>query len=879
MSSRFQAAVLVSAPCYPNAVAWSEENLVAVASGSLVTILNPAKPSGGGSRGVISILPSKPFSVGVVNARGMDFLSGCLLPIHVSRDARPCVRSISWSPAGLASNAGCLLAVCTTGGRVKLYRFPFCDFSAEWIEVMDISEMMYTYLSDINFGESQIISSKSLDVIESRDNADPECPNEPPVSSLKKERKRRRQNETNVAAKKPDNVKENNTWQIIPISVSEGKSLKMKECDVQLITAQQYASRNAMLTPLVVAWSPILRTSGCWVSIPHNSSSCCSILANGLKCGIISFWRIDSPECYSIINPKTPCKALNVGLLKAHDACITTICWALHGSEISEPQLLLATGSSNGRVKIWHVNIKQLLKSSETVHASFSLLREVITIDSAPVSVLSLTVPRQTPPNLLLAIGKGSGSFEVWTMNMPSHEFEIIGCYNAHDHIVTGLAWAFDGRCLYSCSQDNSIKAWILVGEALREIHIPSNTPGLKSYPDDSYVYDSCFGLAVSHGNLAIAVARRFDSDLLNPMYQERTQKAAVEFLWIGGQQLDTSSNLCSDIDFGSFPGFPEAELSWWENNILWSLSECENLSQLLNVWDIVAALLSFKQSIPNYVEHVLLKWLTSFFGSNVGICMTFLSKASKILPSLSSRRLHVINVITRHVVLKNDELNDSRKQQDLGRSNSAIEEQANAWKELQLCCENELRKRLVGLSFSAILSILSDVPTDLCDVGCGCPDESPQLEQWISLHEKIVEDDLKFLAEEVDEVKKREENFEYEEHCSFCSAIVSFESPEYAICSGVNSGNGVDQTHKLHRCSVSMQLCPTKYSWFCMCCQRRASKLAPLTLFMMPGYPSNFKSFFESSAFKKSFSPCCPLCGILLQRLQPEYLLSPSPV
>ncbi|XP_073016525.1 uncharacterized protein [Primulina eburnea] len=589
MSSRFQAAVLVSAPCYSNAVAWSEENLVAVASGSLVTILNPAKPSGAGCRGVISVLPSKPFSIGFINAGGIDFLSGCLLPMHVSRDTRPCVRSISWSPAGLASNAGCLLAVCTTGGRVKLYRFPFCDFSAEWIEV-----------------------------IGSRDNAESECPNEPPVSSLRKERKRRRQNETNVAAKKLDNVKEKNTWEIIPISVSEGTPLKIKECNVQLITAQQYASRNAMLTPLIVAWSPIMRTSEDW---------------------------------------------------------------------------------------------------SEDL---------IITVDSAPVSILSFTAPLQTPLNLFLAIGKGSGSFEVWTMNMTSHEFEIIGCYSAHDHIVTGLAWAFDGLCLYRCSQkalrlkslvavqiirsvhvlqDNSMKAWNLVGKALREINIPSNTPGLNSSPDVPYVYDSCFGQAVSHGSLAIAVARRFDSDLLNPMYQERTQKAAIEFLWIGGQQLDTSSNICFDIDFGSFPGFPE--------------------------------------------------WASEHLGY-CGSPSVFQTVDTKLCRAYSAKMLHLINVIIRHVVLKNDEVSESRKHQDLERFSSAIEEQTNVWKELQLCCENDLRRRLVGLYFSAILDLLSDVPTNFCDVGCWRTDEWPQLEHNISLHEKIVEDDLKFLVAKVGKIKKR---------------------------------------------------------------------------------------------------------------------------
>ncbi|XP_073016919.1 uncharacterized protein [Primulina eburnea] len=319
-------------------------------------------------------------------------------------------------------------------------------------------------------------------------------------------------------------------------------------------------------------------------------------------------------------------------------------------------------------------------------------------------------------------------------MNMTSHEFEIIGCYSAHDHIVTGLAWAFDRLCLYRCNQ------------------VP-------------YVYDSCFGLAVSHGSLAIAVARRFDSDLLNSMYQERTQKAAIEFLWIGGQQLDTSSNICFDIDFGSFPGFPE-----WASE---HLGYCGS---------------------PRVFQTVDTKLCRAYSGEMVDI-------------------LFWIQFWHLHVVLKNYEVSESRKHQDLERFSSAIEEQTNVWKELQLCCENELRRRLVGLYFSAILDLLSDVPTNFCDVSCWRPDELPQLEHYISLHEKIVEDDLKFLAAKVGKIKKRRESFEYEEHCSFCSAITPFESIEYAICSGVKNGNRVDQTHKLHRCSVSMQLCPAKYS------------------------------------------------------------------
>lgn len=39
MESPFQCTTLVSAPCYPNSIVWSDENLIAVASGRHVTIL------------------------------------------------------------------------------------------------------------------------------------------------------------------------------------------------------------------------------------------------------------------------------------------------------------------------------------------------------------------------------------------------------------------------------------------------------------------------------------------------------------------------------------------------------------------------------------------------------------------------------------------------------------------------------------------------------------------------------------------------------------------------------------------------------------------------------------------------------------------------
>ncbi|KAF5207902.1 Transducin/WD40 repeat-like superfamily protein [Thalictrum thalictroides] len=157
MVSPFQTATLVARSSYPNSIAWSDENLVAIASGHLITILNPALLFG--PRGLITIPPIKPFPIGVVSRE--DLATECLLPTFLSRDTRPCARSIAWSPLGLAPNSGCILAVCTTEGRVKLYRQPFIDYCAEWVEVIDITDLLFDHLVRSGFGEADLPFTKA----------------------------------------------------------------------------------------------------------------------------------------------------------------------------------------------------------------------------------------------------------------------------------------------------------------------------------------------------------------------------------------------------------------------------------------------------------------------------------------------------------------------------------------------------------------------------------------------------------------------------------------------------------------------------------------------------------------------------------------------
>ncbi|XP_027100819.2 uncharacterized protein [Coffea arabica] len=868
---RFQAAALVASPSYPNAVAWSEENLIAVASGHLVTILNPATPVA--PRGLITLPAYKPFPIGVIHPQ--DILAPCILPTSLSRDARPCVRSISWSPIGYAPNAGCLLAVCSTDGHVKLYRMPCCEYSAEWIEVADISEMFHSYLASVNFKESDVLSSGIVEEQINDTQMDQSCGDTQQVSILKA---------LTVVENARGNLKNNNVRDIVAVPDSRRKHAKKgpEDCNLSLITAEQFASRNSMLASLVVAWSPdMILTAGVEEASADYVLSNCSVLAVGAKSGRISLWRICQPQRYSSTNSRELTTASLIGLFQAHDSWITALSW-LHISDASNPQLLLATGSSNGCVKVWQAYVNQLLKSSEVSDVLVSLLKEISTIDSSPASVISFTVPIESTGKLFLAIGRGSGSLEVWIGELKSSNFDKACCPDAHEHIVTGLAWAFGTNCLYSCSQDDTVRCWILHDDVLSGVPLPSNTTGVRSQFDVPNVYDSCFGLALSPGNLAMAAVHSFDTDLLDPMYEARTLKGAIEFLWIGGQQLDLTLNTHPDPELEAFTGLPERELMSWKNNVFWSFNQFEHVNKPLVIWDVVAPFLAFRQSIPPYVEHILIRWMRTFFGSEFEVSPSISSKICKLLSNTTSRQLHMLNVISRCVFLKElkaEQINS--KLQDFEGFDGA-EPHQSFWLNLVCNIEKELRERLVCFNFLAILRIVSNSTAEFSKSRCWTAVGLGQMVQWVASNADKLSYHVKVLAEKIGKIDKRLRSlcdYVAEERCSFCSAPVPFESTEVAFCEGERIDDGVGQSHKLRRCAVSMMVCPNTPTWFCICCHRYASSLAHTALFTMPKSPLDSNHVSESLTPEESRKPLCPFCGILLQRPQPDFLLSPSPV
>eukprot|EP01018_Ginkgo_biloba_P013249 Gb_36153 [translate_table: standard] len=247
-----------------------------------------------------------------------------------------------------------------------------------------------------------------------------------------------------------------------------------------VISADQYAARSGMLASLVVSWSPTVKpySEGDGISLGSSYSNS-AILAVGAKSGKVSLWRVVDPQCYTIEHCLAPPEVRFIGLLQAHKSWITAASWATctvntsgkMEADGSSNKLLLATGSSDGRyaygwlwgkycleplyevVRLWSGDPVSLTKSSAESTVPFSLLKEVVSVDSVPVSALSLAVPSQSLDKVLVAIGKGSGLLSVWICYTSGRKCHKAGHFEAHDQLVTSLAWAFDGRCLYSCSQ------------------------------------------------------------------------------------------------------------------------------------------------------------------------------------------------------------------------------------------------------------------------------------------------------------------------------------------------------------------------------------------------------------------------------------------
>ncbi|OEL24082.1 hypothetical protein BAE44_0014900 [Dichanthelium oligosanthes] len=810
MAPHYQAATLIASPSYPNAISWSSDNLVAVASGHIVTILNPAALDG--PRGLVGLSHSDPFPIGVVNRE--DLFDPCLVPTCLARDTEPCARSISWSQQGFAPNSGCLLAVCTVDGHVKLYRSPIWEFCDEWVEVADLSQLLFNYYKTINFGEdngshltSMNTNTEETEVLDStcelQDSLSHSGPgqrkrkpprvdgyiydgNEDDSDALKdadfslkpcSKSKKKPLKKTAKPRHEPVAVNGQGSRENVKASLSSNGGNK----SLPLITAKQFACRDAHLSSLVVAWSPLVSSS--------DKTSCLSrnwcILAVGSKSGNVSFWKLYKPEYYTIDAGMITSDPTLIGVLQAHKSWVSAITWEVSSAGSLKSSLLLATGCSDGSVKVWLADIEGLNKCTNAEEMPFVLVAVVATDLSAPVSSISLVVPARS-------------------------QYEL------------------------------------------------------------SEVSNRCFGLTLAPGEQMIAVVRGLDLNLLDQMYQARTQKAVVEFIWIGGQfvgiPLDRSIDVCNPQS----AILSSSNLLWWGSNILWSLKKYENVERGLVLWDIVAVLQGFKKYAPAFLETLMDIWVSAVFSgdpqcisSNAPSCSRF-----DMLPSVSLRKLHLLNIICRKVMLSNH----AQHGPDAENGNGTT---TDFWNNLLIRSERELRERLVGFTFAAVLKRTAYLLKGSSTENSWFPVGAAQMDSWVSMNDGEAHNQLRHLRCRVKDLGNRIDlacGYSVEETCPYCSAPVHFESADVAICR---------ESHTVPRCRASMLLCSVlEPVWHCTCCGGMVDKLLPESFFAMQASPLDANNQDEGSLdLSGAAAPLCPFCGVLLQRSVPAFLLSTSPV
>ncbi|KFM25203.1 hypothetical protein F751_6158 [Auxenochlorella protothecoides] len=135
---------LFSAPEFASAVAWSEDNVLACAQGSSVSLLHPGALDG--PRAYTSPIQPGEWSLDQGPHAPPGTLAQDLAAIRAQAYASqwpalarsPSVRSVAWSGRGLAPQGGCALCVVTCDHQVKVF-FPPVHHTSEWSDCRDLT--------------------------------------------------------------------------------------------------------------------------------------------------------------------------------------------------------------------------------------------------------------------------------------------------------------------------------------------------------------------------------------------------------------------------------------------------------------------------------------------------------------------------------------------------------------------------------------------------------------------------------------------------------------------------------------------------------------------------------------------------------------------
>ncbi|GAB0134807.1 hypothetical protein EsDP_00003163 [Epichloe bromicola] len=152
--------------------------------------------------------------------------------------------------------------------------------------------------------------------------------------------------------------------------------------------------------------------------------------------------------------PKTTTQLDSLFELQGHTDSINTLCWTYPHGEY------LVSSGLDGRMKVWRIDVR----SGAADGLQASLVGEAQEVEEIN---WILPCPSQAHPNTV-ALGASDGSAWVYTIDASdaSNPLQIVQSYFLHTGPCTAGTWTPDGLLLVTVSEDSSLYAWDVWGEA-----------------------------------------------------------------------------------------------------------------------------------------------------------------------------------------------------------------------------------------------------------------------------------------------------------------------------------------------------------------------------------------------------------------------------